>query len=991
MRCHSISPRAAGKINPLTGFFVPIRSNAGTSLSQFGPTITSRRMVATDVDRVSSLIAGILEAKAATCSSLNVWFAKTGAFVCLLFIMSRISSSAFGQVSETSSPSDTETKPAEATEVSAARLDELKRTGLDRSQYRSAPESNLAIDAGPPQPQLDEFKTAIEPILQRACSDCHGADDPQGNIRIDTLDPNLHTGGDVDRWNEVFAVISKGEMPPPDSSDLSDEERKRIVEWLSHELQAASAARRNSATHSSFRRMTRYEYNHALQDLLGLPWDFAKELPPEANSEDGFQNNSEHLHMSVSQFETYYRSAHAALSRAIHLGPQPEPLYWGISMTDASRLEWPKQEAEREKVRREFKEDPDQLAEKLMELETRFTQPQSRSHFRDLASGRTAVANWDFDEAKYANLPQASPPKQPTEFNHIAILPAGQWLNIELGDQLPDQGPMRVRVRASRTDSVNDNPPNLKLYFGWQASNEGRALLPVGHHDLEITAKHDAPDNYEWEIELGEIYPRNSVRGESPMGAMPSPSEYIRLLNSSTSANEIQIEYVEVQTPAFDQWPTRSHANIFPSRWENETESDYAARVVSKFMHRAWRRPISAEELAQKMQRFAAIRPDCDSMESAVLEVLASVIASPHFLYVVPESANNQTAEETSNSNGRELIPNHELATRLALFLWSSVPDDELLEAARVGALNNPDLLRAQAARMLADPKAQRLADHFVTQWLNIELLDFLNLQQSVPGFDPLIKEAMRQEPIELFRDILRRNASVLDFIHNDYTVANERLARHYGIDGVYGNQFRRVALNPSDIRRGGLLTQAGLLAMNSDYPDSHPLKRGIWVLESLLNDPPPPPPPAVPQIDLADPEIAKMTLKERIEDHRNHAACLSCHMKIDPWGIAFENYDAIGRWREDVNGKPVDASSKLYNEQTIDGIAGLKLFLLENRQDQFVRALVHKLSTYALGRPLKFADQADLERVTAQVRLHGDGLETMITEIVCSELFRCQ
>lgn len=919
--------------------------------------------------------------------------ARVSVVLCLLPIAFFHSSLATEEINAPTKDPLEDRNTVDANDSSAERLHELKRTGINRSQYGSSqnvlPANNTGSEA-PSEPKLEEFKTAIEPIFKKACIDCHGADDPQGNIRIDTLDPNLHTGGDVDWWNEIFAVVSKGEMPPPDSSDISDEERKQIVEWLSHELQAASIAKRNSAVHSSFRRMTRYEYNYALQDMLGLPWDFAKDLPPEANSEDGFQNSSEYLHMSVTQFETYYRSAHAALSRAIHFGPKPEALCWGISMTDVSKLEWAKQKEEEAKIRQELKDTPDKLAGALKKLENKFQNSHSRSFFKDLTNGRTVVAEWDYDEAKYANLPSSSFPKRPDGFNHFAILPAGQWINIELGDQLPDQGPMRVRVRASRADSKRNNPPSLQLYFGWQASNEGRALLPVGRHDWEIAATTDAPDYYEWEIELGEIYPRNSVRGDSPMGAMPSPSEYIRLTNSSASTNDIQIDYVEVQSPAFDQWPPSSHTNIFPSREENELELDYANRVFSKFMERAWRRPISREEVAQKIKRYTEIRPDCESMESAALEILASVLASPHFLYVVPDrSAGSQRTESKAESLNREMIPNQELATRLALFLWSSIPDEELLQRARDGSLGTTDVLKAQVARMLADPKSQRFADHFVSQWLNMELLDFLNIQQNVPGFDPLLKQAMRQEPVELFREILRSDASVLDFLHNDYTVANERLARHYGIDGVYGNHFRRFSLDPSDVRRGGLLTQAGLLAMNSDYPDSHPLKRGKWVLESLLNDPPPPPPPAVPQIDLANPEIAKMTLKERIEDHRNHPACMACHMKIDPWGIAFENYDAIGHWRDQVNGKPVDASSKLYNEQTLDGIAGLKLFLLENRQDQFVRAMVHKLSTYALGRPIKFADRADIERITSQVRLKGDGLQTMVTEIVCSELFR--
>ena len=175
---------------------------------------------------------------------------------------------------------------------------------------------------------------------------------------------------------------------------------------------------------------------------------------------------------------------------------------------------------------------------------------------------------------------------------------------------------------------------------------------------------------------------------------------------------------------------------------------------------------------------------------------------------------------------------------------------------------------------------------------------------------------------------------------------------------------------------------------MNSAGTNSHPLKRGIWMLESILNDPPPPPPPAVPEIDLADPRIAQMTLKERIEDHRNHPACMSCHAKIDPWGIAFENYDAMGRWRDRINGKPVDATSRLFNNEPLNGMDGLKRFLLKNRQDQFVRAMTHKMTVYALGRPLTFADRAGVEEITARVRQQGDGLGTLISMVATSKLF---
>ena len=246
----------------------------------------------------------------------------------------------------------------------------------------------------------------------------------------------------------------------------------------------------------------------------------------------------------------------------------------------------------------------------------------------------------------------------------------------------------------------------------------------------------------------------------------------------------------------------------------------------------------------------------------------------------------------------------------------------------------------------------------------------------------------MLAEPVEFLAELLRNDRSVLDVLHADFVVVNERLARHYGMEGVHGDELRAMPL-PEGTPRGGLLTQAGILAMNSNGEDSHPIKRAVWLLERILNDPPPPPPPAVPEIDLADPEIAKMTLKQRLEDHRNHAACMSCHAKIDPWGFAFENFDAVGAWRSEVRGQPVDASGTLFNGQSLDGVEGLKRFLLGDRQDQFVRSMVDKLATFALGRPLVFEDRAALERITAEVRQRGDGLATLITVLVQSELFR--
>jgi len=849
-------------------------------------------------------------------------------------------------------------------------LEEARAIGRQRSDIQQSPARQKAASL---KSNLVEFDQSIRPILNRACVACHGEDTQEGNIRIDTLDPDFLHGNDIDWWLEIQAVLSTGEMPPPDEIQLVDTDRAKVVEWLSNEIQNASIVRRASGKQSSFRRMTRYEFNYALQDLLGLTYHFAKDLPPEANSEDGFQNSSEVLHMSVSQLETYRRLARNALLRATVSGERPPVLHWGVTMQDIGRIEWSKQEVQLKEARTATADDPAAQEQKLNELEKQFSQPHPVPYFRNLTSGRTVRAHWEYYHAKHANKAQDSQRPIPETSDHVAILPRGgnRRFTIELGNRVPDEGTMRVRVRASRAEKDDSGHPSLQLLFGWQASNEGRAVLPVPDGERVVNADPDQPEFLQWDVPLGEIYPRNSVRKTSTMGAMPNPSEYIRLVNSSVSQGPIRIDYVEVQAPVYDEWPPASHRRLFIDSEHRDDEQQYAREIILAFAQRAWRRTVSKEELNRKLQLFAVMRPTCETFDEAVIEVLATVLASPQFLYV------------TGHGDDGPHLAAHELAMRLSMFLWCSIPDAELRELADSGKLLDEGVLSEQVARLLADDRATRMAQHFVHQWLDMQLLEF----RSMPRHLESLREAMQDEPIAVFCEMLRRDASVLDFLHADYTMANERLAQHYGLPDVKGNQFRRVSLN-ADYRRGGLLTQAGLLAMNSAGDDSHPLKRGVWLLESLLNDPPPPPPPAVPEIDLADPEIAKMTLKEQIENHRNHAACRSCHAKIDPWGIAFENYDALGRWRDQVKDKPVDATSTLFNRQPLEGMQGLKRYLLENRQDQFVRAMVHKLTTYALGRPLTFADRAEVDKITSEVRQQGDGLATMIKLIATSDLF---
>jgi len=808
--------------------------------------------------------------------------------------------------------------------------------GVNQSIYRNqvpAPEVSNEV----PKANTKEFHSRIKPLLSEACFQCHGPNKQKGKFRLDTLDPDLINGADADWWLEVVEVLSNHEMPPEDEDvELADEGRSQILDWLTKEIQVASQVRRSEKGHSSFRRMTSYEYNYALQDLLGLPYNFADDLLPETSSEDGFKNSSEMLHISVKQFEAYRLLARQALQKATVRGDRPETIYYSIPM-----------EGDLEQMR-ELSTQSDKKKKGYKQL---------RTFFKDLETGEEFPGRFNYRRGIMSHHPVVVKPDVPPISSKVLVIPANKEHKIDLGVGLPDTGTLRVRIRAARTSLVDDHPPELRLKFGFQPTNDSRISKRVDNRDVAISASPDQPQFYQWEIPLSEIT-RNNYRGVTEIHEVPTPTEYLIFKNSNPShrdgpESDIQIDYIEVTTPLYDQWPPESHSRIFINSAHQQNESIYAREILSQFLPRAWRRPVKDSEIDRQLSLFTKLRPTCNDFQETMIEVLATALASPKFLYLVQEGVQSDNVTALSND---------ELATRLSIFLWCSTPDQELLDIAKQGKLNDSNILTQQVERMLVDPRSQRFSDHFVRQWLGMQLLDHLIVEkENYPKFDNALKEAMQEEPIAFFREMLKNNSSVLDFLHADYTLVNERLAQHYGLKNIYGNQFRKVALNPNH-HRGGLMTQAGLLAMNSDGKDSHPLKRGVWLLERILNDPPPPPPAAVPEIDLADPEIAKLTLKERIENHRNDPACMSCHSKIDPWGIAFENYDAVGAWRDEIGDTPIDASSYLFNNHKLEGMDGLKRYLLINRQDQFCRALVYKLSTFALGRPLSFSDLSLLQ-----------------------------
>lgn len=860
------------------------------------------------------------------------------------------------------------TIPAADGQDSPTTLEAAKEQGRLKSRFLQEAKADSKATDAIPTANVDYFQKSVAPLLNRSCLTCHGPEKSEGRLRVDQLNPDLLSGPDVERWREVYNALSNSEMPPENEPDyaLADADRGNIADWLSGELNKASLIRRNSKTHSSFRRLTKYEYNYALQDLLGLPYALANTLPPETSSEDGFKNSSELLQMSATQFETYRELGLKALKRATVSGERPQAVTYIISMQE----ELNKAASEKD-------------AKTFNKSEESYRQHKNQQHLLNRETG----AGIPFSTGKSMPLPDAVAGQSLAVSPVVLVLPRSNELKLDLDRFLPDEGIMRVRIRAGRSTMNPDEYASLRLIFSAHTSNNANFSQVVSERDIPVTESADNPQWIHFEIPLSDIQ-RNPFRKLAT--TFPRRDEFLHIHNVSNAPGgeqplQVLIDYIEISAPFYEQWPPKTHTDIFIESDRKSDETLYGREVLNRFLRRVWRRPVTSQEVDQFMDLFAKYRPGFSTFEDAMLEVLATALATPEFLYLTQRATTEEAYRPGTAPlvavNG-DCISELELASRLAVFLWSSIPDDELLKLAEQGKLREPQVLADQVKRMLADPRSRRFSQNFVEQWLG---LDRLNSVTHVT--DSALRDAMQLEPVAFFDDVLKHNHSIMDFIHSDYAVVNDRLAAHYQIPGVYGPHFRKVPITPQT-NRGGLLTGAAILTMNSDGKDSHPLKRGVWMLKRILDDPPPPPPPNVPEVDLTDPEILKMTLKERIADHRKKSACVSCHSRIDPWGIAFENYDALGAYRTQIKDQPVDATSELFNRQTLAGMNGLKQYLLTDRQDQFARAMVHKLTAYALGRPLSFGDRADIDSLTAQFRRHDDGLSDLIHLIISSNLF---
>lgn len=528
----------------------------------------------------------------------------------------------------------------------------------------------------------------------------------------------------------------------------------------------------------------------------------------------------------------------------------------------------------------------------------------------------------------------------------------------------------RAQVKAGLHVAVVTFPDEFAEREGPVPNVAGKGGLPLGGPlDTRGSAIHPTIefrlDNRRVKLfEIGGI----SV-GEAAFAGQPGPPTLDRMEISgpynSTGAGE-----------------TASRQRIFvcrPTRTADETAC--ASRILSTVVRRAFRRDVTAADVRPFLAAYTATRLK-GSFDASIAAALRDVLLAPDFLFRLefdPEGAPPGTAQKVSD---------WELASRLSFFLWSSIPDDELLDVARNGKLEDTVVLDREVRRMLADPRAGTLADNFATQWLGLRgLADVKPDAKAYPEFDSALGAAFEEETRLFVRSAIRDNRSVLDLIGADYTYLNERLAKVYGIPGVVGPGFRRVSVSANP-ERGGLLGQGSILMLTSHTTKTSPVLRGKWILDNLLNSPPPPPPPGVPPLDESADKGRKLTTREQVERHRSNAVCASCHSRMDPLGFALENFDVIGKWRTRDEGGEIDPSGALPNGSTFAGPQGLKNLLL-SRPDEFVGATLARLMTYALGRELDVRDQPAIRQIMRDTEAGRYRFADLIGAIVKSVPFQ--
>ncbi|MYN66567.1 MAG: DUF1592 domain-containing protein [Acidobacteria bacterium] len=766
--------------------------------------------------------------------------------------------------------------------------------------------------------------TDARAFLDRHCVACHNDRLRTANLLLDEADV-AHIGAGAATWEKVVGKLRSGAMPPAGRRRPEPAALDSFVTWLETELDSYAAAHPNPGRVADHR-LNRYEYGNAVRDLLALEID-TDELLPADESDQGFDNIAEVLSMSPTLLGRYMFAARRISQLAVGdptIGPAVETF--------------------------------------------------------NLSRGLRQ------DERMNEGLPYGT--RGGTLIRHYFPLDGEYLVKIRLGRNFTNS-----RIRAIRTreeiDVLLDGALVTRFAIGGECNDaDSDSPLCTGSGIYRTSPYHlTADDTLEVRFsasagmhDLGVAFVRKSVLTEGMAPTLLPP----RHTSSTYEAPRMDVDTVRLEGPFDPTGPgdTPSRQRIFVCRPAGEADAEPCAReILGTLARRAYRRPVTDADIDTLLQFYRSGYGE-GGFERGIQEGLARLLVSPQFLFRI-ERDPAQLAD-----GGVYEISALELASRLSFFLWSSIPDDELLAIAADGKLRDPGVLGAQVRRMLADPRAAALARNFGGQWLYIRNLQAVDPDASAyPEFDDNLREAFQRETELFIESQMRDDRPLTELLTADYSYLNERLARFYGVRNVYGAHFRRVPLR--DPNRAGLLGHGSVLTVTSYATRTSPVVRGKYLLDNILGAPPPPPPPNVPALeDAAGDGHEPASIRELMATHRRSPACATCHLRMDPLGFALENFDGIGRWRDMDGPTPIDASGVLPDGTAFDGPVEFREALLD-RSGEFVRTFAEKLLTYALGRPVQHYDIPAVRSILRDAAAEDHRWSSLVLGIVESPPFQ--
>lgn len=813
------------------------------------------------------------------------------------------------------------------------------------------------------------YNRLVAPFLKTYCAECHAGEKPEGEFGTDAarLPASLSDLATRKKWAEVVNVLNSHQMPPEKSVQPKPDEVAGVVDWITAQAVEAELVQRERTV--VLRRLNRSEYRNTIRDLIGV--DFDTSGFPEDAAAGGFDNNGSALTMSPLQIELYLNAAQQILDRSFVEGERPEMIRWHFDprVGPADRVRQRLDERNNPLVNgNNNQEEGDWVIvhhnswDKSVGVRD-FRVPVTGTYvIRIRAAGRRP--------GRDAVVSSAAAFLKHRQDEQDAKNPKGRKYTQEQYDR---------DLEHFRTDRMYDyGPPRARLIQ--QLGSQPRTIA-----EFDVEESPDEPGVYEFPVrfttETAGVHIENVY-------AIPKVLENFWMQGNDKFARpELFIDWIEIEGPIFDAWPPTSHSIVLGNRTgDGGDEAKDAKTILERFMRRAWRRPISEAELAVAMKQFQAARERHEFVD-AIKIPLTSVLTSPSFLYLV----------EPSGDAAGEKLDDYQLASRLSYLLWSSMPDEELSRLAEQGELRNASVRIQQVDRMLKAPKAAAFVRNFAGQWLGLRLVGTNPPAEDLyPQYDRHLETSMVGESEAFFREFLMNDLDARGLIRSDFVTINERLARFYGIQDVRGDQFRRVEV-PDGVHRGGIVTQASILTLTSNGTRTSPVKRGTWILKTLLGTDPGLPVANAGEIAPKVPGIDKATVRQRLEIHRELPQCARCHNKIDPLGFALENFNAAGEWRDQEgfgykgrvqrDDPVINASSRMPDGTEINGVEGLQSAML-TQEDLFLRSLASKLLTYALGREPGLADQPLIQHSVQKMKSEGYTIRSLIHQIVASESF---